>query len=56
MKKDNHQLNFNITLEIDKKWASNLTEEELREYLKNRLDYCLGFRGQVKKLSKPRQK
>ncbi len=55
MKKDNHQLNFNITLEIDKKWASNLTEEELREYVERRLNYSLGFRGQVKKLSKPRQ-
>lgn len=49
-------MKFNVTLELDEKWASNLTREELIEYLKARLDYSLGFRGHVKKLSAPRQK
>ena len=55
MKKENPQLKFKLTIELDKKRVSNLTEEELREYLKRRLNYSLGFRGQVKKLSNPRQ-
>ncbi len=56
MESGDNQLKFNITLELDEKWASNFSREELREYLKARLDYSLGFRGYVKKLSKPRQK
>lgn len=55
MKKENPQLKLNITIDLDRKWARNLTEDELRAYLQNRLDYCLGFRGKVKKLSKPRK-
>ncbi len=56
MEVTNNQLKFNITLELDEKWASNFSTEELREYLKSRLNYSLGFRGHVKKLSKPRQR
>jgi hypothetical protein len=56
MERDDHQLKFNVTLELDEKWASNFSPEELREYLKSRLDYSLGFRGRVKKLTRPRRK
>ena len=56
MEATNNQLKFNITLELDEKWASNFSKEELQEYLKSRLNYSLGFRGHVKKLSKPRQR
>ena len=56
MEKDKHQFKLNITLQLDEKRVSNLTEEGLREYLKSRLDYSLGFRGQVKKISRPRKK
>ena len=57
---DNNQITFKGTLEVDGKWASNFSREELLEYLleylKERLNYSLGFRGEVKKLSVSRQK
>ena len=56
MKKDSHQLKLTITLALDEKWANNLTPEELREYIKARLDYSLGFRGQVVRVGKLRQR
>ena len=46
-----NKIKLNITLELDQKWASRLTKEELTEYLKARLNYCLGFRGEVKKMT-----
>lgn len=39
-----------VSLELDEKWASNFSREELLEYTKERLNYSLGFRGEVKKL------
>ena len=43
------QVAFKVTLELDKKWARNMTREELIEYIEARLTSSLGFRGQVKK-------
>jgi len=48
---DNKQITVKVTLELDPKWASNLTREEVVEYIKSRLSSSLGFRGQVKKFS-----
>ena len=48
MNKNN--LTLKVSLELDEKWASNFTTEELVEYLKERLNYSLGFRGNVKRL------
>jgi len=45
------KIRLNVTLELDQKWAGQLTKEELAEYLKARLNYSLGFRGQVKKMT-----
>ena len=53
---DNKQIKFNVTLELDEKWVKNFSREELLEYLKARLNYSLGFRGRVKRLTSPRQK
>ena len=53
---DNKQIILKVTLELDEKWASNFTREELLEYLKERLNYSLGFRGHVKRMTTPRQK
>ena len=53
---DNKQIKFNVTLELDEKWVKNFSSEELLEYLKARLNYSLGFRGQVNRLTSPRQK
>ena len=37
-----------VTIKLDEKWANNLNEEELKEFIKLRVDNSLGFRGQVK--------
>ena len=44
------EVRFRITLEIDEKWVSNHTPEEVAEYVERRLSHCLGFRGEVKKV------
>ena len=45
----NSEVTFRLTLTLDEKWASHLTREELAEYIKERLNSSLGFRGQVKR-------
>ena len=45
------ELRFKVTLELNEKWASNQTSDELVDYLKARLNSSLGFRGQIKKLN-----
>ncbi len=49
MVKDVAQVAFNVTLELNEKWARNMTREELIEYIEARLTSSLGFRGQLKK-------
>ena len=49
MDTDKNQITFKVTLDLDKKWASHLTRDELAEYIKERLNSSLGFRGQVKR-------
>ena len=39
-----------IVLSFDKRWAENLTADEISANVRGRLDHCLGFRGEVKKL------
>lgn len=46
---ENNEIRFKVTLELDAKWASNLTAEEMALYIQERLNSSLGFRGQVKK-------
>jgi len=45
----NSEVTVRVTLQLDEKWASHLTREELAEYIKERLNSSLGFRGQVKR-------
>ena len=45
------EMKFKATLQLDEKWASNHTTEELTEYIKERINSSLGFRGQIKRLS-----
>ena len=47
----NVEIKFKVTLQLDEKWASNQTIDELIEYIKDRMNSSLGFRGQIKKLS-----
>jgi hypothetical protein len=48
---DNKQITVKVTLELDQKWASSLSPEEVVEYIKSRLNSSLGFKGQLKKFS-----
>jgi len=47
----NIQLTFRVTVELDEKWASNQTTDEVIEYIKQRMNSSLGFRGQIRKFS-----
>ena len=44
-------IKFKVTLQLDEKWANNMTTEELIEYIKARMNSSLGFRGKIRKLS-----
>jgi hypothetical protein len=46
---ERRQVIFKVVLELDEKWAAQLTKEELLEYIRERLNSSLGFRGQVKR-------
>ena len=48
---ENDQMTAKVTILLDRKWASNLEQDELQEYLKIRLNHALGFRGYVKKVN-----
>jgi len=50
METNKNQIKLAVTLALDEKWASHLSREELQEYLTEKLNYSLGFRGEVKKL------
>ena len=45
------EIKFKVTINLEEKWAKNLSQEELLEYIKARLNSSLGFRGQIKKLT-----
>lgn len=45
------EIKFEVTLELDEKWASNHTTDGLIEYIKGRINSSLGFRGQIKKFT-----
>lgn len=45
----NSEVTLRVTLMLDEKWASHLTRDELAEYIRERLNSSLGFRGQVKR-------
>ncbi|MEE8471278.1 MAG: hypothetical protein V3S51_08110 [Dehalococcoidia bacterium] len=48
---DNNQITFRVTLELHADWANSLTQEELVEFIRDRLNGSLGFRGEVKKIN-----
>lgn len=47
---DNGKITFRMTLSLDKEWAENQDSDELIDFVKNRLDYTLGFRGRIKSI------
>ncbi len=44
------KLKFEATIKLDPKWESHQTDQELWDYLQERLQSSLGFRGQVVRL------
>ena len=47
---ENGYVTAKVTLNLDEKWASNFEPAELSDYIKTRLEWALGFRGNVKKV------
>jgi hypothetical protein len=47
---DNGKITFRMTLLLDKEWAENQDGDELINFVRNRLDYTLGFRGKIKSI------
>jgi hypothetical protein len=47
---DDNILKLRITLNLDGKWATQMSEQDQLEYSTVRLNSCLGFRGHVEKL------
>lgn len=45
------EIKFKVTLKLSEKWASTMSTDELINYIKDRLNESLGFRGKIKKLS-----
>jgi len=46
-----NQITFKVTLNLDAHWASHASKEQLVEYIRDRLNSSLGFRGQVERFS-----
>jgi hypothetical protein len=46
--KDN-KITFKATIGVDKKWSKQMSEEDLIEYIKARLNSSMGFRGAIEK-------
>jgi hypothetical protein len=44
---NNHEVTFRVRLKLDETWAGNLDEDVLVEYIRDRLNSSLGFRGRV---------
>lgn len=44
-----HEITFKVKVKLDDVWANNHTEEELAEYLRDRLETSLGYRATIKK-------
>ena len=53
---DNSEIKVRVTLKLDEKWASNLSREELIEFIKVKLENSLGFRGRVEEVKVPGRK
>ena len=45
------EITFKVTLKLDEKWASNRSQEEIVESIKDRMNTSLGFRGGIKRFS-----
>jgi hypothetical protein len=46
---NDNRITIKATIGIDKKWSKQMSEDELVEYIKARLNSSLGFRGAIEK-------
>ena len=46
-----NQITFQVTLNLDRHWASHVSKEQLIEYMRDRLNSSVGFRGQVERFN-----
>ncbi len=51
-----NQLKLRLELELDPEWASNQNEEEVVEFIRDKLSNSLGFRATVKGCKVARRK
>jgi hypothetical protein len=47
---NNDQITLKMTLALDKKWASNHSQDDLIEFIEHSFNTTLGFRGEIKKV------
>jgi len=45
------EIKLKLTLKLSEEWASNMSTEELINYIKDKLNESLRMRGQIKKLA-----
>ena len=50
MAADEKGTRLTLTIEVNGKWAEHLSQEDVVETLKNRVEFALGFRGKVKRV------
>ncbi len=48
---DSNKIIIKMTLELDKTWASNHAKDELLEFIRDKVNTSLGFRGEVKRFN-----
>ena len=51
----NAKFEVRLLIRLNSRWASHLTDDEIRDYIQQRLNSSLGFRGQVKEFAMKRQ-
>ena len=47
---DKDHVTITVTLEVNDSWAGNLSDEQLKDYFRSRLEYAIGFRGRVNRI------
>jgi hypothetical protein len=45
------EIKFKLTLKLSEKWADTMSTDELINFIREKLNESLGFRGKIKKLS-----
>ena len=43
-------ITLTVTLGVNEEWASSLSDEQLKDYIRSRLEYAIGFRGRINRI------